>query len=415
MFLKEIALHNFKNLPNVQLSFVVSNEIEIRKWTFILGENGTGKSSVLKAIALITAGSDALGEILGDADEWIRYGESSCKIEATLVNAEKEERNISIEINRGDTLKQIIRRSYESLEEIDSALRYAKRNYFIVGYGANRKLANQSRSNGSKNYYRSLRANSVATLFHREVTLRSLEDWAIDLDYVNDANGLNIISNTLNTFLPEITFDGIDKKQKKLIFNTKDGKIPLDQLSEGYQNMTAWVGDVLFQLSKVFDDYEEPLSARGVLLIDELELHLHPKWQRQLVKLINSIFPNFQIISTTHSPLTAQQANEGELFVLKRDQQSNNINLAPYLGNPSYMPVNQLLISNMFDLATDESLKLEEKKKRYRELKDRTSLSQVEKNEFSDLKDFLLAQPIETQTAKEKAKFELIEKLAANL
>ena len=411
MFLKEIELHNFKNLKDIKLSFSGNpDNDEIRKWTFLLGGNGTGKSNILKAIALITAGSDAIGELLGNPSDWITYGEESCQIKATLINEKKEEREISIALKKGDELKSVMSKSYDSLDEIDRALKHTNRNYFIDGYGANRKLANNSRSNSSKSYYRSHRANSIATLFHREATLNSLEDWAIDLDYRKDKSGLKIIKEALNSFLPHIKFDAIDKENRQLLFLTEDGKIPLDYLSDGYQNMAAWIGDILFRLTNVFEDYKKPLEARGLLLIDELELHLHPDWQRHLIKLLKNILPNFQVICSTHSPLTSQQAGAGELFFLTRDK-DKNISLNPYSGTPQHMPVNELLISDLFGLKTDESVKIEEKKNRYKKLKKKKSLSKSEKVEFDDISDFLMAAPLSSQDSRDKEQLALIEKL----
>ena len=71
MFLRRLHLKDFKCHADLEIGFGVDKK-ENRKWTLILGENGTGKSNVLKAIALITAGSNGLGELLGDADQWIR-------------------------------------------------------------------------------------------------------------------------------------------------------------------------------------------------------------------------------------------------------------------------------------------------------------------------------------------------------
>ncbi len=411
MFLKDIQLHNFKNLKNIELSFLEEEQPQkVRQWTFILGENGTGKSNILKAIALLTAGSDALGELIGNPSDWITYGKKECRVSATLIDANNKDRNLSIEIRKGDELKSLMKRSYESLDVIDRALHSSTKNYFIVGYGANRTLANGSRSHSQKTYFNSKRGNAIATLFHREATLHSLEDWAVDLDYRKDKTGLKIIEETLNRFLPEVTFDSINKKNKQLIFATADGKIPLEYLSDGYQNMAAWLGDVLFRLAEVFDGQKKPLTARGVLLIDELELHLHPAWQRNLIKLLKNILPHFQVISTTHSPLTAQQAGAGELFCLTRNKHKN-IELNPYSGNPQYMPVNELLISDLFGLGTDESLEIEEKKQRYKKLKAKKLLSKSEKSEFNDLSDFLMASPLTAQNQRDKKQLELIEKL----
>lgn len=139
MFLKRIALKNFKCLSNIELSFDCGNSTN-RKWTLILGENGTGKSNVLKSIALVSSGSNALGELLGNTDSWIRFNETSCTIEATLQTIKGDERAVALTINRGDTLSKIISKNQEALHLIDDAIEKAERNYFVVGYGASRRL-----------------------------------------------------------------------------------------------------------------------------------------------------------------------------------------------------------------------------------------------------------------------------------
>lgn len=111
---------------------------------------------------------------------------------------------------------------------------------------------------------------------------------------------------------------------------------------------------------------KDPLKARGLLLIDEIDLHLHPRWQRQLHEFLTSKLPNFQIIATTHSPLTAQQANENELYALRREKKK--VEIIPFRGAPDKMLLHQLLMSPLFGLETDESLKVQEAKSQARSI-----------------------------------------------
>ncbi len=87
-------------------------------------------------------------------------------------------------------------------------------------------------------------------------------------------------ATALKDLLPGVSLARIDRENRSLIFETQDGELPLDQLSEGYQNMAAVQGDLLYRITEVYRDYKTPLSARGLLLIDEIDLHLHPVWQR---------------------------------------------------------------------------------------------------------------------------------------
>lgn len=361
MFLKEIELTNFKCHGHLKLYFTTGDTKKpVRKTTFMLGENGTGKSALLKAIALITAGSNALGDILGNPDEWIKNKAKQCSISATVVTADNKDRQLTLKINRGHHLADIIKENTRSLSLIDEAIKRTDRNYFIVGYGASRRLNRSEELYLASSGRKSPRAGNVQSLFNPDTALISLTGWAMDLDYTNpeEGTGLDIIKNALNTFLvDDVQFKSIDKRNRRLIFTTPDGDVGLDQLSDGYQNVAAWVGDLMFNITNTFKDHRDPLKARGLLLIDEIDLHLHPKWQRLLYTFIKSKLPNFQIIATTHSPLTAQQAEEGELYALKREKK--RVTLVPFSGDPSKMLVHQILMSPVFGLPTDESVKVE--------------------------------------------------------
>ena len=102
MFLKSIHLNNVKCFSDISLSFENENG-DIRKWTLLLAENGTGKSTLLKAIALATSGSDAITDLLGEPSDWIRYKAQDCEISAVLVTKEREERKINLRIESKDT------------------------------------------------------------------------------------------------------------------------------------------------------------------------------------------------------------------------------------------------------------------------------------------------------------------------
>ena len=368
MFLREIELTNFKCHEYLFLSFETDSESKSnRKTTFLLGENGTGKSALLKAIALITAGSSALGDLLGVPDELIKNGKKFCEISAALTTAEGEERRIKLRIDRGFHLKNIIERNTDSLELIDRAITHADRNYFVIGYGASRRLNRGSQFFGSGSDFSSPRSLNIQSLFNPDAQMVSLSSWAMDLDYTGKGDGLKTVKKALDAFLVgNVKFKSIDKEKKQLIFSTSDGDVPLNQLSDGYQNVSAWVGDLMYRINENFKNFKDPLKARGLLLIDEIDLHLHPKWQRQLHAFLMTKLPNFQIKATTHSTFNAQQSDENELYALRRDRKK--VELIPFRGAPNKMLLHQILMSPVFGLETDESLKVEEAKFKLREI-----------------------------------------------
>ena len=356
MFLRRLRLKNIRSIAQLDMSFNGANASG-RPWTFVLGENGTGKSTILRSIALALAGSEALPQLLGDHDWWIREGETQAEIAVEIATAKNERRTARLVFVRGATTLRFLTDNRETLEEINSALARAARNYFVVGYGVARRPPMEMRSPQSvtSSVYRTDRAQNVSTLFTGSATLVSLEQWAIDLDYRRGARGLEVVRTAMDSLLPDVQFEGIDKERRRLRFRTPDGVLPLDLLSDGYQAMAAWCGDLLYRITETFANYEKALSARGLLLIDEIDLHLHPLWQRELVLFLRQTIPNFQVVATTHSPLTVHQAGEGELFVLRRENPRSPAAIHPFEGAPNTFLLHQLIQSPLFGLDTLES------------------------------------------------------------
>ncbi len=354
MYLANLELKNVRAIQQMSLDFRCTKPDErTRRWTVLLGENGCGKSTVLKSIGLLLAGSEALPDLLGPTDQWIHNAANQATIRATICTAEGEERMVSLELNRGDGRDTVIKNNAEGLSQLDVAIRHADRNYFIAGYGAFRRPPDMTRRSNISSSNERGRASQLATMFSFGQDLVSLEQWAMELDYAVGKEGRNVIAVALGKLLPGMRFKDIDKSNRTVVMDTVDGDVPLRQLSEGYQAMAAWTGDLLFRMTEAFKDRKDPLAARGVLLIDEMDLHLHPVWKRNLVEFLDSAFPNLQIVATTHSPLSVQQCGEGELFVVRRETAGPT--LVPFAGDPSRMRLSELFLSPLIGLQTLDS------------------------------------------------------------
>lgn len=410
MFLKTIRLKNFRGFSEHEFSFEAvttkGKKAKNRRMSLVLGENGTGKSNFLKAIALVTAGRDAVAEIIGEPKSWVRNGCASCEIEATIQTKSNEERTVHLEIRRRDSVSKVLDRSKSSLMELDDALEHTNRSYFVLAYGASRRL-NLNRSRRSKSsYYRHPRAQSVATLFNPDASLTPIDSWAMDMDYQSKGGAsLRIIKKVMSEFLREVEFLKIDKKKGELVFKTPLGNVPMSQLSDGYQNIAAWIGDLLFRVSESFDDYKNPLNTRGLLLIDEIDLHLHPQWQRELLSFLRRKLPNFQIVATTHSPITAQQAQENELYYMERTRKKVSINA--FVGNPKALLLHQLVNSELFGMTSDESVEMHKKKARFEKLTKQAKLSAAQKKEHKKLQEELVTKPSNVRSNMELTKSQM--------
>jgi hypothetical protein len=187
----------------------------------------------------------------------------------------------------------------------------------------------------------------------------------MDLDYRGGKAATSTLRGAMARLLPGMRFDRIDRKRRELMFSTADGKIPFQQLSDGYQNVANWCGDVLYRITNTFKDRKTPLKTRGLLLIDELDLHLHPVWQRRLMEFLASALPQMQIVATSHSPMIAQQLREGELYVVERLGPRKGAAIRPIVGDPSQLTLPQLM-SPMFGIDSMDSLRVQDLRRRAR-------------------------------------------------
>jgi predicted ATP-binding protein involved in virulence len=103
-------------------------------------------------------------------------------------------------------------------------------------------------------------------------------------------------------------------------------ELTLNQLSAGYRNMLALVMDFARRLAQANPHLENPLEAEAILMIDELDLHLHPTWQQKIIPDLRKVFPNTQIIATTHSPEIVTTVDRNQVWILEDYQ----IKACPY-------------------------------------------------------------------------------------
>jgi predicted ATP-binding protein involved in virulence len=120
--------------------------------------------------------------------------------------------------------------------------------------------------------------------------------------------------------LGEFTDLRVEEEPLRLLVNKNGVSLDLSQLSDGERSFLAIVCDLGKRLALANPELDDPLQGAGVVLIDELELHLHPRWQREVVEKLRSTFPHIQFIATTHSPFVIQSLMPGELISLDPDE-----------------------------------------------------------------------------------------------
>lgn len=129
-------------------------------------------------------------------------------------------------------------------------------------------------------------------------------------------------------------------------------ELRIEQLSEGYKIVIATVADLAARMAGANPQMSNPLSAKGIVLIDEVDLHLHPKWQRTILRDLNRVFPNIQFIVSTHSPIIVVGAAEIAQVVNLNAVLSEGDELLPsvYISN-----IGQVLLSDFFGLKSLQS------------------------------------------------------------
>lgn len=137
--------------------------------------------------------------------------------------------------------------------------------------------------------------------------------------YLGD-RAVDAISEALTTFLGGFSNLRVEQKPLRLLVDKGRQSFDLSQLSDGERSFLALICDLGRRLALANPEVSNPLHGAGVALIDELELHLHPKWQREVRDKLLATFPNVQFIATTHSPFIIQSMKPGELINLDPDE-----------------------------------------------------------------------------------------------
>ena len=154
--------------------------------------------------------------------------------------------------------------------------------------------------------------------FRSAVMVDRAEQWD-DSNYLGD-HAVVAISHALTTFLGGFENLRVQENPLRLLVDKAHVALDLSQLSDGERSFLAMICDLGRRLALANPRLDKPLHGAGVVLIDELELHLHPKWQREVTEKLRKTFPNIQFIATTHSPFVIQALRPGELINLDPEE-----------------------------------------------------------------------------------------------
>lgn len=130
----------------------------------------------------------------------------------------------------------------------------------------------------------------------------------------------NIASEIMIGF--QLKFERIEENSRGLYpqFVTPDGPLSLDKLSQGTQSVIQWVSHLILGMAEYYDFPADLTNRKGVFIIDEIDAHMHPEWQRRIIPALTNNLPNCQLFVSTHSPLILSGLGEGQVQLLSRGE-----------------------------------------------------------------------------------------------
>ncbi|MEP0756020.1 AAA family ATPase [Trichocoleus sp. DQ-A2] len=130
-------------------------------------------------------------------------------------------------------------------------------------------------------------------------------------------NRLEAVRQAIYSLMPDFSNLRVRRSPLRMIATKQGQELIIEQLSDGEKGLLAMVGDLARRLAIANPGLPDPLQGEGVVLIDEIELHLHPKWQREIIPALTRTFPNCQFIVTTHSPQVISEVKPNGIYILE--------------------------------------------------------------------------------------------------
>ncbi len=308
--LKRLQIENFRCFDLVELPFAERGLA--RKRTIFIGNNGHGKTSLLRALAIgLCPFKEATGLIDKLPGQVIRVSKKrkpndSARIRIELFDPVAPDQTYTI------TTTVYLQYGQEYLEKETEPRDFPWQRLFVCGYGANR---------GSERYTAASRyslSGSLMSLFTEEPALQDPESVLKDFKIATDAHQSKLwshVQNTLRTLLRQnnLKLELTEKGEARVVGPW--GSMPFHALGDGYRGTATWMLDLLGRAFQQDTGLTKRGPAGGILLIDEVDEHLHPSWQRDILEALAKTLPNMQIVATTHSALTIVNCPSGEIGI----------------------------------------------------------------------------------------------------
>ena len=391
MKIVSLKLINFKGIKNLKF------ELEGKSAVFF-GVNGVGKSSILRGINLIF--SNIINKVVKNRFKqgiYIELSDISADAEACVVQANLISQDGFV-FEYGFIMERKGKNRRHNKDSLESINKYFEQKYsnadtnipIFVNYGVNRLVLDVPLRIKIKHIFD--RESAFEKAIENRIDFRTFFEWfRHQEDFENQQKvrenktyediSLKAVRKAILNMFEGFSNLQIERNPLSMKINKGKTTLSIEQLSDGEKCTLALIGDLARRLSLANPSRKNPLQGEGVVLIDEIELHMHPAWQREILSKLKKTFPNIQFIITTHSPqvlgeitedfnIFSLENNNGEISYSKINSLigwDSNYILEDYMGTTSLNLQTKKLIDSMYkdyengdyNTAKEKSLELE--------------------------------------------------------
>ncbi len=362
IYVKALHLNMVKCFRGEFVLSFTDKKVKPANWTVIIGNNNTGKTTILKALASLEpedyeilnpspskestfepVGTNNIGALFENQVFYPHITQEYINSDIEKISADfyfQDEAGLSdLDLSEGYYIASGRWKPTKNREIL---------NFKIYGYGTSRRSTRLTGFTGD------IPETAFDNFVNDKTDLINAEEWILQTDYAVK-NGSLIAQKQLGKIrdiflrghiLPDITdirFTTTEKLNSFVEVKTLLGWVKLSSLGYGYQVTIAWLADLAKRMFDRYPELENPLHGPAIVLVDEIDLHLHPEWQRKIIKYLSDLFPNTQFIVTAHSPLIVQSAENVNLIMLEKDDETGSINVRQQFGSFQGWTVEEIL------------------------------------------------------------------------
>lgn len=381
MKIQKIEAQNYRGFKKLNLSF--DENINL-----LVGVNGSGKSSILDLVAMFL--NTFVIKLLGKSSRELDYALTMFDIN---IEAQETIDKIVLSTNKNNNESNVL--TWEIKRDFKGGKsNYKKLNAFVANYQASfrenenqsvpifkyfhaqRSLSEKDKSAPSKKRYIAEQFKAYEGAFDRAFEFDKFMTWFLeeenkenrkkvslkDFSYTNKQ--LESVRQAITSFLgnfPAVKYENlrvedrpfnVKSNEKSAFVIDKNGQAyNLKQLSDGEKSLILMVADIAYRLALANPNAEYCLTGEGIILIDEIDLHLHPAWQREVIPCLTKTFPNIQFLATTHSPQVLSNVSSDKVYLIEDFEIV--LNTPPTYGNDSNTILEDLFEVNPRPLHTE--------------------------------------------------------------